>query len=95
VDLDPSPDGPFFDGWPGVILGMVCGFAGPLVVAVALLVCGLSATAGFAVGLAGAVVGAVAAYGFDEATLAAGIMAGLALSAIVFGGCSLMVQSMF
>jgi hypothetical protein len=95
VDLDRPPDEPFFDGPPGVILGMIFGFGGPLVIAVALLVCGLSATAGFALGVGGAVVGAVAAYQSHEGTLAAGIVAGLALSVIVFGGCSLMVESMF
>jgi hypothetical protein len=87
VDLDPSPDGAFFEGAPGVILGMVCGFAGPPVVALLLLALKLPFVAGIALGLAGAVVAAVVAYQADEGSLAAGILAGLALIPVVFGGC--------
>jgi hypothetical protein len=76
-----------------VIVGMLCGFAGPAVVAYALLACKLPPAVGIGIAVGGAVAAADVARRSGERSLAAGIVAGLALLGIVFGGCLLLLQS--
>jgi hypothetical protein len=93
VDFDPTRAKPYFEGPAGVVVGMLCGFAGPAVAAFALLACKLPLAVGIGVAVGGAVAAADVARRSGEQTLAAGIVAGVALLGIVFGGCLLLFQS--
>jgi hypothetical protein len=92
VDFGPSPDEPIFEGTARFLLGSLCGLVGPPVVALSLR--GIEMPFGLAITLAlgGTVTAAVFAHRRGDRTLGKGIFAGLALLAIVFGGCLLLLS---